>query len=52
VVPLLWMHHRAHGTAKLGLLPYLEPAWRAEVAHGVLQLGLIGAVQRLAPGRR
>jgi hypothetical protein len=34
------------------LLPYLEPEWREEVAHAGLHLGLIGAVRRLAPGRR
>jgi hypothetical protein len=39
-------------TGQLELLPYLEPVWRAEVSHVVLHLGLIGAVRRLAPGRR
>jgi hypothetical protein len=34
------------------LLPYLEPRWRAEVAHAVVHLGLIGTVRRLAPARR
>ena len=33
VAPLCWMHHRAHHTGRLELLPYLEPRWRAEVAH-------------------
>jgi hypothetical protein len=51
VVPLCWMHHRAYDTGRLELLPYLEPRWRAEVAHAVLHLGLIGAVRRLR-GRR
>jgi hypothetical protein len=37
VVPLCWMHHRAYDTGRLELLPYLEPRWRAEVAHAVLQ---------------
>jgi hypothetical protein len=50
VVPLCWMHHRAYDTGRLELLPYLEPRWRAEVAHAVLHLGLIGAYYRL--GRR
>jgi hypothetical protein len=50
VVPLCWMHHRAYDTGRLELLPYLEPRWRAEVAHAVLHLGLIGAYRRL--GRR
>jgi hypothetical protein len=52
VVPLCWMHHRAYDTGELELLAYLEPAWRTEVAHAVIHLGLIGAVRRLAPGRR
>ena len=51
-VPLCWMHHRAYDTGGLELLPHLEPQWRAEVAHAVSHLGLIGAVRRLAPGRR
>jgi hypothetical protein len=46
------MHHRAYDTRRLELLPYLEPRWRDEVAHAVQRLGLIGAVRRLAPGRR
>jgi hypothetical protein len=37
---------------QLELLSYLEPHWWIEVAHAVLHLGLIGAVRRLAPGRR
>ena len=52
VVPLCWTHHRAYDTGRLELLPHLEPDWRAEVAHAVEHLGLIGAVRRLAPGRR
>jgi hypothetical protein len=52
VVPLCWLHHRAYDTGRLELLPYLEPQWRGEVAHAVVHLGLIGAVRRLAPGRR
>jgi hypothetical protein len=51
VVPLCWMHHRAYDTGRLELLPYLEPRWRAEVAHAVMHLGLIGAYRRL-DGRR
>ena len=35
VVPLCWMHHRAFDTGQLDLLPYLEPRWRAEIAHAV-----------------
>jgi hypothetical protein len=51
VVPLCWLHHRAYDTGRLELLPHLEPQWRAEVAHAVSHLGLIGAARRLAPGR-
>jgi hypothetical protein len=47
VVPMCWMHHRAYDTGRLELLPYLEPRWRAEVAHAVLHLGLIAAYYRL-----
>jgi hypothetical protein len=52
VVPLCWMHHRAFDTGRLELLPHLEPRWRAEVAHAVLHLGLIGAMRRLSRERR
>jgi hypothetical protein len=52
VVPLYWLHHRAYDTRRLELLPHLEPQRRPEVAHAVSHLGLIGAVRRLAPGRR
>ena len=47
VVPLCWLHHRAYDTGRLELLPHLEPRWRAEVAHAVLHLGLIGTYRRL-----
>jgi len=47
VVPLCWLHHRAYDTGRLELLPHLEPRWRAEVAHAVIHLGLMGAVRRL-----
>jgi hypothetical protein len=51
VVPLCWMHHRAYDTGRLELLPHLEPRWRAEVAHAVMHLGLVGAYRRLGrPG--
>jgi hypothetical protein len=52
VPPLCWLHHRVYDTGRLELLPHLEPQWRAEVAHAVSHLGLIGAVRRLAPRRR
>ncbi len=47
VVPLCWRHHRAFDTGRLDLLPYLEPRWRAEIAHAVAHLGLVGALRRL-----
>jgi hypothetical protein len=50
VVPLCWLHHRAYDTGRLVLLPYLEPRWRAEIAHAVGHLGLIGAYRRLNRG--
>jgi hypothetical protein len=37
--------------ARLELLPHLEPRWRAEIAHAVQHLGLIGALSQLAPER-
>jgi hypothetical protein len=46
------MHRRVYDTGALELAPHLEPQWREEVAHAVVHLGLIGAVRRLAPGRR
>jgi hypothetical protein len=52
VVPLCWTHHRAYDEGRLELLGHLEPQWRQEVPPAVMHLGLIGAVRRLAPGRR
>jgi hypothetical protein len=46
------VHHCACDLRELELLPHLEPKWRAEIAHAVLHLGLIGALRRLAPERR
>jgi len=36
--------HRAYDAGELDLLPYLEPAWRAQVAHAVGHVGLIGSL--------
>jgi hypothetical protein len=47
LVARCWMRHRAYDTGRLELLPHLEPRWRAEVAHAVLHLGLVGAYRRL-----
>ena len=33
------------------LLPYLEPRWRAEIAHAVQHLGMVSAYRRLTGGR-
>ena len=40
--------HRAYDTGELDLLPYLEPAWRAQLAHAVGHVGLIGALRRIS----
>jgi hypothetical protein len=47
VVPLCRWHHRAYDRGELDLLPYLEPAWRAQQAHAVGHLGLISALRRI-----
>jgi hypothetical protein len=39
--------HRAYDTGDLDLLPHLEPAWRAQLAHAVGHVGLIGALRRV-----
>ena len=43
--------HRAYDRGDLDLLPYLEPAWRAQLAHAVGHLGLIGALRRITGQR-
>ena len=40
--------HRAYDRGELDLLPYLEPAWRAQIAHAVGHVGLIGALRRIS----
>jgi hypothetical protein len=37
--------HRAYEEGRLDLLPFLEPAWRAQLAHAVRHVGLIGALR-------
>ena len=44
--------HRAYDRGELDLLPYLEPAWRAQIAHAVGHLGLIGALRRIGGPRQ
>jgi hypothetical protein len=50
-VPSCRADHRAYDRGELDLLPYLEPAWRAQLAHAVGHVGLIGALRRIG-GRR
>ncbi len=47
VVPACRRHHRAYDRGELDLLPYLEPAWRAQLAHAVGHVGLIAALRRI-----
>jgi hypothetical protein len=51
VVALCRTHHRAYDRGDLDLLPHLEPAFRVEIAHAVMHLGLIGALRRLTRRR-
>jgi hypothetical protein len=43
--------HRAYDSGDLDLLPHLEPAWRAQLAHAVGHVGLIGALRRISGSR-
>ena len=52
VVPLCRRCHRAYDRGELDLVPYLEPAWRAQLAHAVGHVGLIGALRRISGARR
>ena len=51
VVPCCRSHHRAYDRGELDLLPYLEPAWRAQLAHAVGHVGLIAALRRITGSR-
>jgi hypothetical protein len=51
VVALCRTHHRAYDRGRLDLVPYLEPRYRAHVAHAVSHLGLVGALRRLSGAR-
>lgn len=51
VVPACRFHHRAYDRRELDLLPYLEPAWRAQLAHAVGHLGPVGALRRVTATR-
>jgi hypothetical protein len=51
VVPLCRVHHRMYDRGELDLLSYLEPRFRAELAHGLLHLGLLGLLRRVTGTR-
>ena len=51
VVPACRRCHRVYDRGDLDLLPYLEPGCRAQLAHAVGHVGLIGALRRIS-GRR
>ena len=51
VVALCREHHRAYDRGRLDLVPFLEPRFRAQAAHAVWHLGLVGVLRRLS-GRR
>jgi hypothetical protein len=52
VVPLCRVHHRAYDRGELDLLAHLEPGWRAQLAHAVGHVGLIGALRRISGDRQ
>jgi hypothetical protein len=52
VVPACRVHHRAYDRGELDMVSYLEPAWRAQLAHAVGHVGLIGALRRISGGRQ
>jgi hypothetical protein len=52
VVPVCRRCHRAYDRGELDLLPCLEPAWRAQLAHAVGHVGLIGALRRISGDRQ
>jgi hypothetical protein len=48
VVPLCRHCHRAYDRGELDLLAHLEHAWRAQLAHAVAHVGLIGTLRRIS----
>ena len=48
VVALCRFCHRAYDRGELDLIPYLEPAWRAQLAHAIGHVGLVGVLRRIA----
>jgi hypothetical protein len=51
VVPLCRRCHRAYDRGELDLLPHLEPRFRAELAHTLAHLPLIGVLIRVTGSR-
>ena len=47
VVPLCRAYHRRYDRGELDLLARLEPRYRAELAHGLLHLGLLALLRRV-----
>lgn len=43
--------HRSYDEGDLDLLPFLEPAFRAEQAHAVMHLGMARALRRITNTR-
>ena len=48
VIPLCRRCHRAYDRGELDLVSYLEPAWRAQLAHAVGHVGLTGTLRRVS----
>jgi hypothetical protein len=46
------VHHRAYDRGELDLMPYLEPAWRPQLAHAVGDVGFIEAVRPISGARQ
>ena len=51
VIPACRVHHRLYDRGELDLLPHLEPRHRAELAHGLLHVGLLGLLRRVTGTR-
>ena len=43
--------HRQYDTGELDILPYLEPAYRAELAFAVMRVGLVATYRRVTNTR-